>query len=172
MEVVTPALPARNEGPPRSQFQRITRRGACGKARVGPQNRRPDQERTKRWRHGKRVLSKQYVLGLHEVGETEVAAVGGKGAHLGELSQIDGIRVPAGFCVTTDAFRRVMAEAPSMENRLDQLSRLSADDREGIRTISAEIRRSIEGIAIPEDLAAAISGALARLGERAAYAVR
>jgi rifampicin phosphotransferase len=61
----------------------------------------------------------QYVLGLQEAGEMRVAVVGGKGAHLGGLSRIDGIRVPAGFCVTTDAFRRIMAEAPSIDGRLD-----------------------------------------------------
>ncbi|MFZ0189842.1 MAG: PEP/pyruvate-binding domain-containing protein, partial [Streptosporangiaceae bacterium] len=44
----------------------------------------------------------------------QVALVGGKGARLGGLSRIDGIRVPAGFCVTTDAFRQIMAEAPSI----------------------------------------------------------
>ncbi|MFE0132494.1 rifamycin-inactivating phosphotransferase [Streptomyces sp. NPDC059037] len=114
----------------------------------------------------------QYVLGLQEVDETQVAVVGGKGAHLGELSRVDGIRVPNGFCVTTDAFRRIMAEAPSLGERLDQLSRLDPDDREGIRTLSAQIRRTIEGIAIPGDLAAAITGALGRLGEEAACAVR
>src|SRR3954471_8045749 len=118
------------------------------------------------------AMTEQYVLGLQKVDETQVAVVGGKGAHLGELSRIDGIRVPAGFCVTTDAFRRVMAEAPSIDDELDQLSRLNAGDREAIRTRSSEIRRSIEGIAIPGDLAAAITGALARLGEQAAYAVR
>ena len=113
-----------------------------------------------------------YVLGLQEIDQTQVALVGGKGAHLGELSRIEGIRVPAGFCVTTDAFRRIMAEAPSIDERLDRLSRLNPDDREAIRTLSAEIRRTVEGIAIPDDLAAAITGALARLGEQAAYAVR
>ena len=113
-----------------------------------------------------------YVLGFQEIDETQVAVVGGKGAHLGELSRIEGIRVPAGFCVTTDAFRRIMAEAPSIDERLDRLSRLNPDDRESIRTLSAEIRRTLEGIAIPDDLAAAITRALARLGEHAAYAVR
>ena len=114
----------------------------------------------------------RYVLGFEEIDEAQVALVGGKGANLGELSRIDGIRVPAGFCVTTDAFRRVMAEAPSIDDRLDRLSRLKPDDREAIRTLSAEIRRTIEAVAIPDDLAAAITGSLARLGEGAAYAVR
>src|SRR5215213_5154503 len=117
-------------------------------------------------------MIEQYVLGLREIGEMQVAVVGGKGAHLGGLSRIDGIRVPAGFSVTTDAFRRIMAEAPSIDDRLDQLSRLNPDDREAIRTRSAEIRRTVEGIAIPGDLAAAITRALAQFGEQAAYAVR
>ncbi|MFF0401875.1 rifamycin-inactivating phosphotransferase [Streptomyces sp. NPDC005248] len=113
-----------------------------------------------------------YVWDLQEVDETQVADVGGKGAHLGGLSRIEGIRVPAGFCVTTDAFRRIMAEAPSIDDRLDQLSRLDPDDREAIRTLSAEIRRTIEGIAVPDDLAAAITRAVTQIGEQAAYAVR
>ncbi len=117
-------------------------------------------------------MSEGYVRDLHEVDETQVAVVGGKGAHLGGLSRIGGVRVPAGFCVTTDAFRRIMAEAPSMDDRLDQLSRVDPDDRETLGTLCAQIRRSIEGSAVPGDLAAAITCALARLGAQGAYAVR
>jgi pyruvate,water dikinase len=113
-----------------------------------------------------------YVLGLEEIDATYVGVAGGKGAQLGELSRIEGIRVPPGFCVTTDAFRRVMAQAPSIDDRLDRLSRLDADDRAAIRTLSAEIRETLEVIGIPEDLAAAIACALAGLGEEAGYAVR
>ena len=50
----------------------------------------------------------RYVLDFREIDQTQVAVVGGKGAHLGELSRIEGLRVPAGFCVTTDAFQRIM----------------------------------------------------------------
>jgi rifampicin phosphotransferase len=113
-----------------------------------------------------------YVLGLQEIDLTQVEVVGGKGAHLGELSRIQGIRVPDGYCVTTDAFRRIMEDAPSIDDRLDRLSHLNPDDREAIRTLSAEIRRTLEGIVIPDDVAAAITRPLARLGEQAAYAIR
>jgi pyruvate,water dikinase len=113
-----------------------------------------------------------YVLGFQEIDQTQVALVGGKGANLGELSRIEGLRVPAGYCVTTVAFQRIVAAAPSIDDRLDRLSRLKPDDREAISALSAEIRRTIEGIAIPDDLAAAITRPLARLGEHAAYAVR
>src|SRR5215510_6006613 len=112
------------------------------------------------------AMIERYVLGLEEIDKTQVVLVGGKGANLGELSRIEGLRVPAGFCVTTDAFQRILAEAPSIDDRLDRLSRLKPDDRETIRALSAEIRRTLEGIAIPDDLAAAITRALARLGEQ------
>ncbi len=112
------------------------------------------------------------VLGFDAIDQTQIAVVGGKGAHLGELWRIEGVHVPAGFCVTTDAFRRIMAAAPSIDGRLDHLSRLHPDDRGAIRALSAEIRRTLEGLAIPVDLATAITSSLARLGEHAAYAVR
>jgi pyruvate,water dikinase len=113
-----------------------------------------------------------YVLDFQEIDQTQVAVVGGKGALLGELSRIQGICVPAGFCVTADAFRRIFADAPSIDDRLARLSRLEPEDREAIRALSAEIRRTVEGIAIPDQVASAITRALARLGEQAAYAVR
>ena len=119
---------------------------------------------------GERVSS--FVVGLREVDRTQVTLVGGKAGQLGELSRIDGIRVPDGFCVTTEAFRRVMADAPAIDGLLDGLSRVGPDDRDAIRTLSAEIRRTIEGSSIPDEVVAAISSALARLGEHAGYAVR
>ncbi|MBV9713929.1 MAG: phosphoenolpyruvate synthase, partial [Solirubrobacterales bacterium] len=113
-----------------------------------------------------------YVLDFEKVDQAQVAVVGGKGAFLGELSRIEGICVPAGFCVTTDASRRILAQAPSIDDQLDRLSRLKLDDREAIRALSSEIRGALACIAIPEDLASAITRRLARLGEQAAYAVR
>src|SRR5690242_15618882 len=114
----------------------------------------------------------RYVLDLEEIDHTQLAVVGGKGALLGELSRIEGICVPSGFCVATDAFRRILAEVPSIDDLLDRLSILEPDDGDAIHALSAEIRRAVEGIAIPEYLAAAIKRMLSRLGEQTAYAVR
>lgn len=110
------------------------------------------------------------VLGFHEIDQTQVAIAGGKGAHLGALSRLEGVRVPAGFCVTTDAFRRIASNA-ALDDGLDPLSRLQPDDRDAIVALSAELRRRIEQAAVPEDLATAIAHALAQLGGQA-YAVR
>jgi pyruvate,water dikinase len=114
----------------------------------------------------------RYVLRLQEIDQTQIGVVGGKAAHLGELSHIDGIRVPAGVCITTDAFQLIMAQAPSIDTQLDALSQAQADDRSAIRRLSADVRRSIEAITIPDDLATAISSAVIALGAHAAYAVR
>ncbi|HEY3943637.1 MAG TPA: PEP/pyruvate-binding domain-containing protein, partial [Solirubrobacteraceae bacterium] len=92
----------------------------------------------------------RYMLSLEDIDQTQVAVGGGKGALLGELSRIEGIRVPAGFCVTACAFERILAEAPSLDDRLDRLSRLEPEDWEGIRVLSAEIRRDLQCIVIPE----------------------
>jgi rifampicin phosphotransferase len=113
-----------------------------------------------------------YTRGFGEIDGTQAALVGGKGAHLGELSRIAGVRVPPGFCVTTNAFRRALAQAPSIDDRLERLSGLDEDDRDAIGTLGAEIRGAIEEIAVPDEVAAAIGLALTRLGEHAAYAVR
>ena len=118
------------------------------------------------------AVIERYVLGFEEIDQGHIALVGGKGGHLGELWRLEGIRVPPGFCVTTDAFRRALAGTPAVDERLDRLSRLGPDDRETVRTLSAEVRRAIEGTAMPDDLAAAITASVARLGEQAAYAVR
>jgi rifampicin phosphotransferase len=117
-------------------------------------------------------MTERYVLGLQEVDRTQIALAGGKGANLGELSRIEGIRVPAGFCVTTAAFQRIMTAVPGLDDRLDRLSRLDPGDRQAIRALSAEIRQAIAETPIPDDLAAAIIRWVGRLGKQAAYAVR
>jgi len=114
----------------------------------------------------------RYVLGFTEVDRSQVALVGGKGANLGELARIDGISVPAGFCVTTDAFQRMLAEVPAIDDHLERLSRLTPVDREAIQVRSADIREAIEAVALPDDLVAELTLQIAQLGEQTAYAIR
>jgi phosphoenolpyruvate synthase/pyruvate phosphate dikinase len=118
-------------------------------------------------RGGKQMSS--YVLGFQEIDKTKRMVVGGKGANLGELSKIEGIHVPDGFCLSTEAFQRIIGEASSIQALLDQVSLLTVEDREKISECSAEIRRVIEGVAIPVDMQEEI---VSRLDENHAYAVR
>lgn len=46
------------------------------------------------------------ILGFNEMEKTQLLLVGGKGLNLGELSKIQGIRVPEGFCVTTAGYQK------------------------------------------------------------------
>jgi rifampicin phosphotransferase len=119
---------------------------------------------------GKNMSS--YVLGFQDIDKTKLMVVGGKGANLGELSKIEGIRVPDGFCLSTGAFQRIIGEAPSIHALLDRLSLLKMDDRDEIGELSGEIRRVIEGITIPKDMKDAIARFLLRFGKNNAYAVR
>lgn len=118
------------------------------------------------------ISMSSFTLGFQDIDKTKLMVVGGKGANLGELSRIEGIRVPDGFCISTEAFKRIMGETSSINELLDQLSLLKVEDRDKIGELSGEIRRVIEGIAIPEDIHEEITRLLSRLGEKNAYAVR
>ncbi|WP_067500336.1 phosphoenolpyruvate synthase [Actinoplanes sp. TFC3] len=105
-------------------------------------------------------MGDRFVVGLREADRT---LAGGKGAALADLMHLDGITVPDGFCVTTHAFELIMAQVPD-----ELLDRLASPDTRG--AISAQVRQTIEGIAVPEHVEAAITQALR--GEDVAYAVR
>jgi pyruvate,water dikinase len=113
-----------------------------------------------------------YVLGFDVIGRDQVGLVGGKAARLGELSRLEGILVPAGFCVTTDAFHRIMTDAPPIDEQLERLTSVVPEDAPSIRSVSADIRHAVEGVTIPDDLATAITKAVTELGGDAAYAIR
>jgi rifampicin phosphotransferase len=113
-----------------------------------------------------------YVLGFQDIDKAKIMVVGGKGANLGEISKVKGIRVPEGFCISTEAFKRTIGETPSIDGLLDQLSLLKAEDRNKISGLSGEIRRLIERTAIREDVREEVARHLSRLGEENAYAVR
>lgn len=113
-----------------------------------------------------------YVLEFQEIDKTKLALVGGKGLNLGELSRIEGIRVPEGFCVTTEAYQRIIGHNGEFNKLLNQLSYLKVDDRERIGDISGKIRRYIEGVGIPKDIEGVTLRYLSKFGEEKAYAVR
>ena len=112
-----------------------------------------------------------YILGFREIDKTKVALAGGKGANLGELARIGGIDVPDGFCVTTEAFRQVVADAP-MGSMIEGLSDLKVEDKDEIARLGREIRGAIEGTALPDVIREAIDGYLSKFGDDNAYAVR
>lgn len=115
---------------------------------------------------------KPYVLEFREIDKTKQMVVGGKGMNLGECSKIDGILVPEGFCVTTEAFKRVIGENDELHQLLDQLAVQKVDERKRISEISRKIRDLIEGIEIDKGIEEDIDRCLLTFGFEHAYAVR
>ncbi|MBG9915126.1 phosphoenolpyruvate synthase [Bacillus sonorensis] len=112
------------------------------------------------------------VLGFHEMEKTKLSLVGGKGLNLGELSKIQGIQVPEGFCVTTVGYREAIKQNETFQALLDQLNMLKVEDRDQIREISRKIRQIIMEAEIPSDVVKAVAHYLSQFGDEHAYAVR
>lgn len=74
-----------------------------------------------------------YILGFQEIDKSKLPVVGGKGANLGELSKIEGICVPDGFCITTEAYKRVVGNNSKFNELVKQLSILKIDDIKKIK---------------------------------------
>jgi len=51
-----------------------------------------------------------YVPGFQDIDKTKIMVVGGKGANLEEISKDEGIRLPDGFCISTETFKRIIGE--------------------------------------------------------------
>jgi pyruvate,water dikinase len=95
-----------------------------------------------------------------DIGLPDRPRVGGKGASLGELERA-GIPVPPGFVITTAAFRSFIdGLAGHVRDELLALES-GADDPEPART--AELRARIAAAPLPDELAASIDEAHARL---------
>ncbi|HEY5221669.1 MAG TPA: PEP/pyruvate-binding domain-containing protein [Microbacteriaceae bacterium] len=98
------------------------------------------------------------VVDLGSVGRDDIALAGGKGANLGELVRA-GFPVPAGFIVTTDAYRSAMETAGlSVGDPHDPHATHNLTDD------GAALRAAITALQLPEQTAATIADAYARLG--------
>ncbi|MGE7884802.1 phosphoenolpyruvate synthase [Bacillus sp. NPDC094077] len=113
-----------------------------------------------------------FVLDFQEIEKTQLSLVGGKGLKLGELSNIQGIQVPEGFCVTTGGYEKAIEQNEAFQALLNQLTRLKIEDRDQIGEISKKIRETIMEVEIPSDVAEVVARYLSRFGNEHAYAVR
>lgn len=112
------------------------------------------------------------VIGFQEIEKSQLYLVGGKGLNLGELSKIEGIHVPEGFCITTAGYQKAIRQNETYHALLHRLTMLNADDRDQIGDISKKIRQAIMEAEIPSDVVEAVTRYLTRFGEEHAYAVR
>ena len=83
------------------------------------------------------------VCWFEDCRKESVPLVGGKCASLGELINA-GVRVPPGFALTTEGYRRFMAEAGIGREIPSLLAGLQAEDHGALEQASARIRAEIE----------------------------
>src|SRR3954463_6597924 len=112
------------------------------------------------------------VLGFQEMDKTQLLLVGGKGLNLGELSKIEGIQVPEGFCVTTEGYQKAIEQNETYHALLDRLTMLKVEVRDQIGEISRKIRQILMEVEIPSDVVKTVTHYLSQFGENCAYAVR
>jgi pyruvate, water dikinase len=122
-------------------------------------------------------LANLLVVPFENLRMTDVEAVGGKNASLGEMiSQLpQGVRVPTGFATTARAFRQFLSHG-ALDQRINaKLTELDVEDVRALAAAGAEIRGWVEAQPFPQDLAREIRDAFSKLSEgnsRASFAVR
>ena len=113
------------------------------------------------------VQAVQLVKWFEEIVLEDVPSVGGKNASLGEMLRAlsaQGVRVPDGFAITAEAYRRFLGRSGLRGRIAGLMSGLDARDTDDLRRRGHEIRQAILTTALPADLEAAILAAYARLG--------
>ncbi|QAZ38042.1 phosphoenolpyruvate synthase [Methylibium sp. Pch-M] len=118
------------------------------------------------------------VVPFERLRMTDVDAVGGKNASLGEMiSQLaaSGVRVPGGFATTAHAFRQFLKHGGLVDRINARLSALDTDDVRALAEAGAEIRGWVEAQPFPADLQDAIATEFSQLtagNPGASFAVR
>jgi len=116
------------------------------------------------------------VLGLEHVRAGMVPAVGGKAANLGELLAA-GLPVPAGFCLTTEAYRQAAdgtagAGSTALAGIHRSMRATAAGDLPALAALAGRARELIRGTSVPADVSTAIRQAYRKLGADVPVAVR
>lgn len=120
------------------------------------------------------------VVPFEQLRMSDVEAVGGKNASLGEMiSQLptgsNGVRVPTGFATTAHAFREFLKHDGLADRISQRLAALNTEDVRALAEAGAEIRGWVEAQPFPADLEKAIREAFAKLAGdnlQASFAVR
>ena len=120
-------------------------------------------------------LATALVVPFEHLRMTDVEAVGGKNASLGEMiSQLaaSGVRVPGGFATTAHAFREFLrARRPGRAHRRSASPTLDTDDVRALAAAGAEIRGWIEDAPFPPALEEEIRAAYRALAATATDAL-
>src|SRR5437899_6843407 len=102
----------------------------------------------------------QHVIPFEQLRITDVPAVGGKNASLGEMiSQLTakGVRVPGGFATTAQAYREFLAQGGLADRINAELDKLDVEDTDALAVCGNQIREWIMAAPFPQALLDAIA---------------
>lgn len=124
-------------------------------------------------------MEQSYVLWLEDIGLVDLPRVGGKNASLGEMiGQLSekGVRVPGGFALTAQAYRRFVADNGLEKDIHGLICKVHAGEML-LSEAGAVLRQKFLDAPIPEEVAQAITDAYREMarrsgGEAPAVAVR
>ena len=103
------------------------------------------------------------ILWFKEIDKNSIPQVGGKGANLGELTKA-GIPVPAGFCVTAQAYFYYLDKTGIQSKIVKFLKGLNPEDNKKLNLVSREIKKLILKTPLPADLETEIKESYQKLG--------
>ncbi len=112
------------------------------------------------------------LIPLAQVDKSMTDQVGSKMANAGEIKNQLGLRVPAGFVITSQGYRRLF-EHNELQTEIDRrLQSSEAEELDQLYSLSADIQQLIIRSTVPEDLESAIREAYKELEEEAGAGVK
>ena len=112
-------------------------------------------------------MEQHFIRDFAEIGATDVPLVGGKNASLGEMYQelaAVGVRVPAGFALTADAYWHTLDASGVVEALHEVLDDLDPDDMHDLSNRAARARELVYAAELPADLVDELLAAYRALG--------
>lgn len=113
----------------------------------------------------------KYITWFDKIGMKDLSKVGGKGASLGEMYsnlslEKNGVRVPYGFVLTTDAFRRFISKNDLQSKINTHLSKIKEDCVASLRREGLAIRTLISNSSLPSDIVKEVTKSYFQLSQR------
>ncbi|EHQ87380.1 PEP/pyruvate-binding domain-containing protein [Desulfosporosinus youngiae] len=96
----------------------------------------------------------KYVRLLQELRREDLSLAGGKGANLGELV-LAGMKVPQGFVLTVDGYRRCITDV--------HLPKINVHDLAALEAVTSKIQMEIENVYLPDEVMAEVLEAYRRM---------
>jgi pyruvate, water dikinase len=107
-----------------------------------------------------------FVIGLAEIDRNHAESVGVKMASLGDIAKKLHVAVPDGFVISAAAYHRFMAHRRLQEEINQRIQSHGGEHLDQLYELSSVLQQLVKGAEVPQEVAAAIEGAVADLQSR------